>query len=56
MFSTWDRKQWMALVGLLLVVIVALTLLWPKAPDTITIQVIDSSQGKVYSTAVVPLR
>ena len=55
--STWDRRRWMALSALLVIVIAALLIAWPRntVPDHVTIQVIDSSQGKVYSTQVVPL-
>jgi hypothetical protein len=54
-WQTWERKQWMTLVAVLLAVIVVLLLFWPKAPDHIVIRVVDSSIGKVYSTQVVPL-
>jgi hypothetical protein len=56
--STWDRRRWMALSALLVIVIAALLIAWPRntVPDHVTIRVVDSSQGKVYSTQVVPLR
>ena len=54
-WQTWERKQWMTLVAVLLAVIVVLLLFWPKAPDHIVIRVVDSSIGNVYSTQVVPL-
>ncbi len=56
--STWTRERWMLVSAVLVVVIAVLLLMWPRgtAPDHITVQVIDPSQGKVYSTQVVPLR
>jgi protein-S-isoprenylcysteine O-methyltransferase Ste14 len=57
-WQTWERKQWMTLVAVLLAVIVVLLSLWPHdtVPDHIEIRVVDSSLGKVYSTQIVPLR
>jgi hypothetical protein len=54
----WSREQWMLVSMMLIVVIVVLLALWPRgaAPDHITVRVIDSSQGKVYSTQTIPLR
>jgi hypothetical protein len=54
-WRTWTTAQWASLVAVLLIVIAVLVLLWPRPPDSVTIQVIDSSQGKVYSTQVIPL-
>ena len=54
----WERRQWAALVGVLLLVILLLVITWPKpqpAPaDHVVIQISDGP--KVLSTQVVPLR
>ncbi|MDQ6671043.1 MAG: hypothetical protein M3069_09875 [Chloroflexota bacterium] len=53
---TWTSRQWAALVGVLVLVILVLTLLWPRqaaAPRSVVIEVVDGPT--VLSTQVVPL-
>jgi hypothetical protein len=56
MIAAWTSRQWAALVGLLVLVILVLTMLWPRssAPRSIVIEVTDGPT--VLSTQVVLLR
>ena len=54
--TTWSTRQWAALVGLLVLVILIMALAWPRtpsAPDSIVVRVVDGPT--VLSTQVVPL-
>lgn len=54
--ATWTTRQWLALVGVLVAIIVILLLAWPRptpGPDSVTIRVVNGPT--VISTQVVPL-
>ena len=55
--ADWTTRQWAALVGVLVLVILILVMAWPRqaaAPDHVTVRVVDGPT--VLSTQVVPLR
>lgn len=54
--ADWTTRQWAALVGLLVLVILVLAMAWPRtpsAPDHFVVRVVDGPT--VLSTQVVPL-
>ena len=54
---TWHTRQWAALVGVLVLIILAGALWWPRSaptPDHIVVRVVDGPT--VLSTVVVPVR
>ncbi len=55
MIAAWTSRQWAALVGVLVLVILVLTMLWPRqaAPRSIVVEVVDGPT--VLATQVVPL-
>jgi hypothetical protein len=55
--SRWTTRQWLALVTVLLAIIVALLVAWPRpqpGPDRFVVRVVDGATP--ISTVVVPLR
>jgi hypothetical protein len=55
--AMWTTRQWAALVGVLVLVILVLVMTWPRqaaAPDHVVVRVLDGPT--VLSTQIVPLR
>ncbi len=53
--ATWTTRQWLLLVGALLLIIVALILIWPhrSTSDQVTVRIVNGPT--LISTQVVPL-
>ena len=54
--ATWTSRQWLVLVAVLLIIILALILLWPRpssGAENVTVRVVNGPT--VISTQVVPL-